>query len=47
MSILVKGGGKWTDQLYKLIEDLDEGDPGSISVAVEGPYGPPDLFYER
>ncbi|XP_068665198.1 ferric reduction oxidase 8, mitochondrial-like isoform X2 [Aristolochia californica] len=50
ISVIIKSQGQWTNDLYNLIEAQLESDGGKktcLPVAVEGPYGPPSIFYQR
>lgn len=42
-SVLVKCQGQWTNALYDMVNSMADAESGnikSLSVAVEGPYGP-------
>ncbi|XP_058102508.1 ferric reduction oxidase 8, mitochondrial [Magnolia sinica] len=50
ISVVVKCQGRWTNQLYNKIDapiDSDNGLLMCVPVAVEGPYGPASLDYQR
>ncbi|CAA6667994.1 unnamed protein product [Spirodela intermedia] len=50
VSFVIKCNGRWTGSLYSKIKSIQNSDPAalrSFAVAVEGPYGPPSLPYER
>ncbi|KAJ3701662.1 hypothetical protein LUZ61_005367 [Rhynchospora tenuis] len=50
LSVLIKSQGQWTSELYsKIISVKDEefGQLKSLTVGVDGPYGPEHLLYQR
>ncbi|MQL98196.1 hypothetical protein Taro_030904 [Colocasia esculenta] len=50
ISFIVKCQGQWTNALYNEIKSMQNSDDATIkcfSVAVEGPYGPPSITYQR
>lgn len=48
-SIIVKSQGKWSNSLYEKIEFManEVSNDASLSVSVEGPYGPANFSYNR
>ncbi|KAG9446488.1 hypothetical protein H6P81_012616 [Aristolochia fimbriata] len=50
ISVIIKCQGQWTNELYRMIEAQIESAGGhktSLPIAVEGPYGPTSIFYQR
>ncbi|XP_077229412.1 ferric reduction oxidase 8 isoform X2 [Tasmannia lanceolata] len=50
ISIIVKCQGQWTNELYNKIHaavDSDAGHLMCLPIAVEGPYGPTSIYYQR
>ncbi|KAF3334279.1 ferric reduction oxidase 8 [Carex littledalei] len=50
LSVLVKSQGQWTSALYSKISSMGDEEMGqlkSLTVAVDGPYGPTNLLYQR
>ncbi|KAK1294695.1 hypothetical protein QJS10_CPA16g00429 [Acorus calamus] len=50
ISVTIKCYGEWTDALYNMIHEKLKSDPHHMEcfpIAIEGPYGPENHFYER
>lgn len=46
LSIVIKSDGKWSTKLYEMLSSSDHID-SSLSVSVEGPYGPTSTDFLR
>ncbi|XP_068652314.1 ferric reduction oxidase 8, mitochondrial-like [Aristolochia californica] len=50
ISVIIKCQGQWTNDLHNMIDAQLESDGGHktcLPIAVEGPYGPASIFYQR
>lgn len=47
MSVMMKCEGKWTDSVYKKLEEAADSDTNNITIRVEGPYGPVSVDFLR
>lgn len=50
ISVISKCQGQWTNELYNMIDAAVTSDTDNmkhIPIAVEGPYGPSSIYYQR
>ena len=47
LSIVIKSEGKWSTKLYKMLSTWDHDTDRTLSVSVEGPYGPVSTDFLR
>lgn len=50
ISVITKCQGQWTNELYNMIDAAVASDVDNmmhLPVAVEGPYGPSSIYYQR
>lgn len=47
MTVMMKCEGKWTDSVYKKLEEAADSDTNNITIRVEGPYGPVSVDFLR